>query len=77
MNCLLSFSHYDFLAHQVTIVLFCQVGSFDHPMGDGWGLTSDDKHIVGSDGTATLYFMDPDTLRGTEYLIDLFLLRSL
>ncbi|KAH8951116.1 hypothetical protein BDL97_09G009700 [Sphagnum fallax] len=39
------------------------VGSFDHPMRDGWGLTTDGEHIIGSDGTANLYFMDPSTFK--------------
>jgi len=29
---------------------------------DGWGLTSDDEHLISSDGTATIRFRDPDTL---------------
>lgn len=33
-------------------------------MQDGWGLTSGKDHIVGSDGTANIYFMDPSTFKG-------------
>jgi glutamine cyclotransferase len=32
-------------------------------MQDGWGLTTDGEHIIGSDGTANLYFMDPSTFK--------------
>ena len=41
---------------------FRQTGSFryDH---EGWGLTQDGRHIVMSDGTATLRFLDPATMR--------------
>jgi glutamine cyclotransferase len=30
--------------------------------GEGWGLTEDGKHLILSDGTATLHFLDPATL---------------
>eukprot|EP00850_Spirogloea_muscicola_P004220 SM000018S03585 [mRNA] locus=s18:107973:110952:- [translate_table: standard] len=35
------------------------LGEFHHPMTDGWGLTTDNTQLIGSDGTSTLYFMDP------------------
>jgi glutamine cyclotransferase len=31
--------------------------------GEGWGLTSDGKNLILSDGSATLHFLDPVTLR--------------
>lgn len=31
--------------------------------GEGWGLTRNDQHIIMSDGTNTLRFLDPDTLK--------------
>ena len=33
--------------------------------GEGWGLTHDDKHLILSDGTATLRFLDPNTYAET------------
>jgi glutamine cyclotransferase len=30
--------------------------------GEGWGLTQDGKSLILSDGTATLHFLDPETL---------------
>ncbi|HEX8216578.1 MAG TPA: glutaminyl-peptide cyclotransferase [Allosphingosinicella sp.] len=41
---------------------FRQTGTFryDH---EGWGLTRDGRHIVMSDGTPTLRFLDPATMR--------------
>jgi glutamine cyclotransferase len=30
---------------------------------EGWGLTQDDKSLILSDGSATLHFLDPETLR--------------
>lgn len=35
--------------------------SFDYS-GEGWGLTSDGKRLIMSDGSDTLYFLNPDTL---------------
>jgi glutamine cyclotransferase len=29
--------------------------------GQGWGLTATDQHLVNSNGSATLYYRDPDT----------------
>jgi glutamine cyclotransferase len=34
--------------------------------GEGWGLTSDGKHIIMSDGTSAIRFLDPETLRETS-----------
>ena len=31
--------------------------------GEGWGLTHDGAHIILSDGSATLRFLDPETFR--------------
>lgn len=39
---------------------FAQVGEFAYE-GEGWGLTHDGSHLVMSDGTARLRFLDPDT----------------
>jgi glutamine cyclotransferase len=33
---------------------------FNYPT-EGWGLTHDGKHLIMSDGTPMLYFLDPDT----------------
>ncbi|GLU24314.1 hypothetical protein SLE2022_402580 [Rubroshorea leprosula] len=34
---------------------------FTQQMQDGWGLATDGKILYGSDGTSTLYQIDPDT----------------
>jgi len=34
--------------------------NFDYPT-EGWGITHDGKQLIMSDGTATLYFLDPET----------------
>ena len=36
-----------------------------HYAGEGWGLTQDGAHILMSDGTQFIRFLDPDTLRET------------
>ena len=36
--------------------------TFNYPT-EGWGLTHDDQHLIMSDGTATLHFLDPDTFK--------------
>ncbi|MGA2103409.1 MAG: glutaminyl-peptide cyclotransferase [Candidatus Sulfotelmatobacter sp.] len=36
--------------------------------GEGWGLTHDDTHLILSDGTAFLRFLDPDSFRVTRRL---------
>ena len=42
-------------------------GTFHYP-GEGWGLTHDRDRLIMSDGTATLRFLDPNTLRETGRL---------
>jgi glutaminyl-peptide cyclotransferase len=44
-----------------------QTGSFRYP-GEGWGLTSDGRSLILSDGTATLRYLDPATMRETARL---------
>ncbi len=36
--------------------------------GEGWGLTHNDQHLILSDGTATLRFFDPSTLKEVKRL---------
>jgi glutamine cyclotransferase len=46
---------------------FSPAGSFDYD-GEGWGATFDGTHIVMSDGTPTLRFIDPNTLKQVSTL---------
>ncbi|XP_022878847.1 glutaminyl-peptide cyclotransferase-like isoform X1 [Olea europaea var. sylvestris] len=39
---------------------------FTHQMQDGWGLATDKKVIFGSDGSSTLYQINPQTLKVIE-----------
>jgi glutamine cyclotransferase len=41
---------------------FAQTRTFNYP-GEGWGLTSDSKRLIMSDGSAQLRFWDPATLK--------------
>jgi glutaminyl-peptide cyclotransferase len=41
---------------------FKQLQTFSYS-GEGWGLARDDKRLVMSDGTSTLRFLDPQTLK--------------
>ncbi|XP_022735902.1 glutaminyl-peptide cyclotransferase-like isoform X2 [Durio zibethinus] len=43
-----------------------QLEQFTHQMEDGWGLATDGKILYGSDGTSTLYHIDPQTLKVTR-----------
>ncbi|XP_043715155.1 glutaminyl-peptide cyclotransferase [Telopea speciosissima] len=40
-----------------------KLGKFTHQMQDGWGLATDGKILFGSDGTSTLYQLDPQTFK--------------
>eukprot|EP01018_Ginkgo_biloba_P019750 Gb_26058 [translate_table: standard] len=46
-----------------------KVESFHHPMKDGWGLASDGTNLFGSDGSSTMYYLDPITLREKNNVI--------
>lgn len=37
--------------------------------GEGWGLTNDDKHLIMSDGTHVIRFVDPETFRTVRTIV--------
>jgi len=37
-----------------------QIRSFDYQIKEGWGLTTDNKNLIMSDGSAQLYFIEPE-----------------
>lgn len=39
------------------------------PLSDGWGATTDGRHLIVSDGSATLTFLDPDTLSKVKSIV--------
>src|SRR5262249_29299757 len=41
-------------------------GTFRYP-GQGWGLTTDGKHLIMSNGSAAILFLDPRTCRVNAY----------
>ncbi|HEX4031183.1 MAG TPA: glutaminyl-peptide cyclotransferase [Terracidiphilus sp.] len=40
-----------------------------HYKGEGWGLTQDGVHLILSDGSATLRFLDPETFRVVRSIV--------
>lgn len=55
----------------VSIFEYChllQVKIFNNQMKDGWGLATDGQVLFGSDGTSTLYQIDPRTMKGFHLL---------
>ncbi len=40
---------------------FEQIDEFNYK-GEGWGLTDDGKHLIMSDGSSKLYFLNPESL---------------
>ena len=46
---------------------FRLMGTFFYPT-EGWGITCDGKHLIMSDGTATLRFLDPGTYKITKQI---------
>lgn len=57
------------------VATFNQIGSFIYPVPpatmprEGWGLTYDGSSLIMSDGTATLYFIDPEATVATGQLV--------
>jgi len=42
-----------------------EIGTYTYNT-DGWGVTTDGKQLIMSDGSATIYFIDPDTFKLTR-----------
>lgn len=47
---------------------FRQLMTMNYPW-EGWGLTQDGHSLILSDGTATLYFLDPNTMRERRSIV--------
>ncbi|KAK7380369.1 hypothetical protein VNO78_32879 [Psophocarpus tetragonolobus] len=43
-----------------------KIATFNHDMKDGWGLATDGKVLFGSDGSSTLYQIDPQTFKAVS-----------
>lgn len=50
------------VGHRWRLADFKRLGEFRYD-GEGWGLTQDGRHLILSDGTATLRFIDPATMQ--------------
>ena len=61
---LISLTWQDKVGFIFDLASFEKVGEFSYP-GEGWGLTRDETRIIMSDGTSTLRFLDPETLKET------------
>lgn len=53
------------VGHRWRLADFQRLGGFRYD-GEGWGLTQDGKQLILSDGTATLRFLDPRTMKVTR-----------
>ena len=47
---------------------FKKIGSFEYSNGEGWGLTHNNEHIIMSDGTEKLTFLDTVSLKPVKTL---------
>lgn len=47
---------------------FKQTGTFRFANAEGWGMTTDGKHIIMSDGTSNLTYLSPDSLKPVKTL---------
>jgi glutamine cyclotransferase len=47
---------------------FRQLGTMRYPW-EGWGLTQDGRSLILSDGTATLHFLDPATMKERRHVL--------
>ena len=52
-------SHISFVYDKYSFKLLQE---FNYP-DEGWGITHDGKHLIMSDGTSTLHFLDPETFK--------------
>lgn len=42
---------------------FKKIGEFTYPAKQGWGMTTDGKHIIASDGSSNLYYYEPGSFK--------------
>lgn len=47
-----------------TLLFSVQFETFTNHMRDGWGLATNEEVLFGSDGTSTLYHIDPRSMKG-------------
>lgn len=49
---------------------FRKLGEFTFPSPEGWGMTTDGTHLIMSDGTSNIYFLDPNSTTPVETKIE-------
>lgn len=47
---------------------FKKLGTFTFPSKEGWGMTTDGTHLIMSDGTSNISYLDPDTFKLVKIL---------
>lgn len=47
---------------------FRKIGQFSYTNTEGWGLTTNGRHLIMSDGSSTLTYLSPDSLRPVKRL---------
>jgi glutamine cyclotransferase len=48
---------------------FKQLNTFKFSAAEGWGMTHDSVHLIYSDGTSTLYFLNPETFKEEKTIV--------
>lgn len=48
---------------------FNNISTQTTPLSDGWGATTDGRHLIISDGSSTLTFLDPDTIMKVKSIV--------
>ena len=48
--------------------MLLQLGSFDTGLGDGWGLTNDGRHLIVTDSSHRVSWLDPGTMKVVRQL---------
>lgn len=54
------------IAYEYDLATFNLINKFSYPMREGWGLTTDGKSLIMSDGTSNLYNIDPEYFTETR-----------
>ncbi len=49
---------------------FKKLGEFTFPSAEGWGMTTDGSHLIMSDGTSNIYYLDPTSTTPVETKIE-------
>lgn len=67
-NYLYQLTYKNNIAFQYDKNTFELVNKFNFPMKEGWGLTYDGKNLLMTDGTETIYFIDPEFFTEVKHI---------